>query len=242
MTIENSSTSAIHSSPREKKRVRVAKQPRTTKARQTAAASKENKKLDTRNRTKTTRKPTGPVSKQIADLVANNPVVIQALTSDQILPIVPSDQTHGGSVEQGTSQSEVTISSVTVQDCSTTDALLVQEPAAEVEQQGPLSCDVQTTGRSHSLIASWRAFASAITKARTWTQDRLKSQQAKKRLRVCETVSLGEKRFVAVIQVDGERFLVGGSSSSVSTLAHLDRSPQFADVLRQQAQKDFSQA
>jgi flagellar biogenesis protein FliO len=70
----------------------------------------------------------------------------------------------------------------------------------------------------------------------------LKSQHAKKRLRVCETVSLGEKRFVAVIQVDGEQFLVGGSSSSVSTLAHLESAPQFSDVLRQQARQDMSQA
>jgi len=70
----------------------------------------------------------------------------------------------------------------------------------------------------------------------------LRSHQPKKRLRVCETVSLGEKRFVAVIQVDGEQFLVGGSSSSISTLAHLDRPREFSEVFANRYQQDCSQA
>jgi len=65
-----------------------------------------------------------------------------------------------------------------------------------------------------------------------------KSQQAKKRLRVCETVSLGEKRFIAVVEVDGDQFLVGGSSSSVAMLAHLEPQPAFADVLGQTCKLD----
>ena len=32
-----------------------------------------------------------------------------------------------------------------------------------------------------------------------------------RRLRVAETVSLGEKRFISILRVDGEQFLVGGS-------------------------------
>ncbi len=40
-------------------------------------------------------------------------------------------------------------------------------------------------------------------------------------MRVCETVSLGERRFVAVLQVDGERFLIGGSSTAVVLLSQL---------------------
>ncbi len=42
-----------------------------------------------------------------------------------------------------------------------------------------------------------------------------------RRLRVAETLSLGDKRFVAVVQVDHQEFLIGGSSSSVSLLARL---------------------
>ena len=38
---------------------------------------------------------------------------------------------------------------------------------------------------------------------------------------MCESVSLGEKRFVAVVQVDGERFLIGGAAGSVAMLTKL---------------------
>ena len=57
-----------------------------------------------------------------------------------------------------------------------------------------------------------------------WASQQLKSHQTKKRLRVCETVSLGEKRFVAVVEIDGEQFLVGGAAGSVATLARLEKS------------------
>jgi len=49
-----------------------------------------------------------------------------------------------------------------------------------------------------------------------------KSQAAKKKhLRVCENVSLGDKRFVALVQVDEQRFLIGGGVNSVAMLARL---------------------
>lgn len=44
-----------------------------------------------------------------------------------------------------------------------------------------------------------------------------------KRLRVLETVTLGDKRLVAVIQAEGRRFLVGGGPSGVSLLTPLDQ-------------------
>jgi flagellar biogenesis protein FliO len=40
-------------------------------------------------------------------------------------------------------------------------------------------------------------------------------------LQVAETVSLGEKRFVAVIKVDGREFLIGGGATNVALLAQL---------------------
>src|SRR6266705_2698037 len=54
-----------------------------------------------------------------------------------------------------------------------------------------------------------------------WMVQRAGAQPTRKNLRVCESVLLGEKRFVAVVQVDKERFLIGGSSSSVSLLTRL---------------------
>lgn len=82
----------------------------------------------------------------------------------------------------------------------------------------------------------WSTFLQLLARSWDWLHQRLKTQQAKKRLRVCETVSLGEKRFIAVVQVDGEQFLVGGSSSSVSTLAHLEPPRQFSEVFRRYGQ------
>lgn len=43
-----------------------------------------------------------------------------------------------------------------------------------------------------------------------------------RRLRVCETLSLGERRFLAVIEFDHQEFLVGGSGNSLELLARLN--------------------
>jgi hypothetical protein len=53
-----------------------------------------------------------------------------------------------------------------------------------------------------------------------------------KRLRVCESVSLGEKRFLAIVRVDSESFLLGGSTGSVSMLAKLNEPGSFSAVLQ----------
>jgi hypothetical protein len=42
-----------------------------------------------------------------------------------------------------------------------------------------------------------------------------------RQLRVAETVSLGDKRFVAVVQVEGRKFLIGGGTAGVSLLTQL---------------------
>jgi flagellar biosynthesis protein FliO len=53
-----------------------------------------------------------------------------------------------------------------------------------------------------------------------------------KRLRVCESVSLGEKRFLAIVKVDSESFLLGGSTTNVSMLAKLSAPTGFAAVFQ----------
>ena len=102
---------------------------------------------------------------------------------------------------------------------------------SETPAQDPLPPNEPQTIR-RSLAFQWSVFLQLLCKGWNWLQQRLKTQQSKKRLRVCESVSLGEKRFIAVVQVDGEQFLVGGSSSSVSTLAHLEQPREFSDVFR----------
>jgi flagellar biogenesis protein FliO len=68
-----------------------------------------------------------------------------------------------------------------------------------------------------------------------WITRRVKVQQVRKSLRICENVSLGEKRFVAVVQVDDERFLIGGSSGSVSLLSRLREAKTFTAALDREA-------
>jgi flagellar biogenesis protein FliO len=48
---------------------------------------------------------------------------------------------------------------------------------------------------------------------------------------VTETVSLGEKRFVAVIQIDGSQYLIGGGATNVALLAKLKEKDSFRDLL-----------
>ncbi|MGC9199469.1 MAG: flagellar biosynthetic protein FliO [Acidobacteriaceae bacterium] len=46
-----------------------------------------------------------------------------------------------------------------------------------------------------------------------------------RRLRLAETISLGEKRFVAIVAVEGKEFLIGGGAAGMSLLAELKKSP-----------------
>jgi flagellar biogenesis protein FliO len=51
----------------------------------------------------------------------------------------------------------------------------------------------------------------------------------KRRLRVCETLSLGEKRFIAVVEYDRQKFLLAGTPQTISLLQRLDESLENAD-------------
>jgi hypothetical protein len=48
------------------------------------------------------------------------------------------------------------------------------------------------------------------------------SARAPKRLRLCESLPLGERRFVAVVEFESERFLLGGTASSLTLLSRLN--------------------
>lgn len=47
-------------------------------------------------------------------------------------------------------------------------------------------------------------------------------RRAPRRLRLCESLPLGERRFVAVVEFDAARFLVGGTPSSLVLLSRLE--------------------
>jgi flagellar biogenesis protein FliO len=65
-----------------------------------------------------------------------------------------------------------------------------------------------------------------------WLRARQEAHSRGSRLRVAETVSLGEKRFVAVVQVDGRHFLLAGGPTNIVLLAQLDAKGSFGDVLK----------
>jgi flagellar protein FliO/FliZ len=70
-------------------------------------------------------------------------------------------------------------------------------------------------------IASW---AGAL-----WKRILRLSRPKPRRLRLCESLPLGERRFVAVVEFGRERFLLGGTPSSLvllSRLADTDREMQ----------------
>lgn len=84
---------------------------------------------------------------------------------------------------------------------------------------------------------SFAGFFKVVETSWRWLAAKRQEQLRGKRLRVIETVSLGEKRFAAVLHVDGAQFLIGGGPNNISLLASLQAKPnqnEFADVLHQQ--------
>jgi len=94
---------------------------------------------------------------------------------------------------------------------------LSQADAMRGHEQPPQRLDLSWPGnfvRSVWFVNFFRGFS--------WVREKVRTQQALKTLKVRETVSLGDKRFVAVVQVDQERFLIGGGAGSVNMLARLE--------------------
>ena len=61
------------------------------------------------------------------------------------------------------------------------------------------------------LQAAWR-----------WVERKRSQQISAKRLRVAETISLGEKRTLSIVTVDGSQYLIGSSAGGVQLLTKLD--------------------
>jgi len=62
----------------------------------------------------------------------------------------------------------------------------------------------------------WRSLRSL------WDGLRRVSRRAPHRLRLCESLPLGERRFVAVVEFEDARFLLGGTPASLVLLARLE--------------------
>jgi flagellar biogenesis protein FliO len=81
-------------------------------------------------------------------------------------------------------------------------------------------------------LSTLRSQTGLLSRLWRWLQMRRAERSGDKRLRVAETVSLGEKRFVAVVQVDGRHFLVAGGPTNIALLAQLDPKEPFENVLK----------
>jgi len=63
-----------------------------------------------------------------------------------------------------------------------------------------------------SLLAGWK-----------WFERKRAQHVSSRRMRLTETISLGEKRSVSIIEVDGAQYLIGSSAGSVQLLTVLDK-------------------
>lgn len=66
-----------------------------------------------------------------------------------------------------------------------------------------------------------RGLLGSLARGWAWLNSKYKTT-AGKRLRLSEVVSLGDKRFVALVKVEGREFLIGGAASGLSLLASLE--------------------
>ena len=68
-------------------------------------------------------------------------------------------------------------------------------------------------------VALWKALRIL------WQRILGSTRRPARRLQLSESLSLGERRFVAVLEFEQSRFLVGGTSASLVLLARLDDRP-----------------
>jgi len=70
----------------------------------------------------------------------------------------------------------------------------------------------------------WSAVSHTFALLAAHLRKSLDRRHSARRLRLSETLSLGEKRFLAVVQFQQQEFLVGGTGSSIALLAKLNSS------------------
>lgn len=100
-----------------------------------------------------------------------------------------------------------------------------EAPSASVEQFSPIAVAAAPTPTGEGIwYRIWQSLWAGVGIAGLQGRER--------RLRVRETVSLGDKRFVSILEVDGRCFLIGGGAGSVSLLSTLqDPEDGFENVL-----------
>lgn len=107
----------------------------------------------------------------------------------------------------------------------------------KVQQRPRITEEVQITEEEQPTVAEPQVLKSFQQANRPGVMSRIwgsltGSRRPEKQLRVQETVTLGEKRFVAVLQVEGRKFLIGGGSAGVSLLTALSPNTAIGDTLQ----------
>ena len=75
-----------------------------------------------------------------------------------------------------------------------------------------------------TISAAWR-WPVAISHLFAAVRDTLRRVQVRRRvrsLRICETLSLGDRRLLMIVQFERRRFLIGATNKSISLLDRLD--------------------
>jgi hypothetical protein len=99
-------------------------------------------------------------------------------------------------------------------------ALKITELAEEEEEELELEDDRPRERKPAAFSRAW-----------TWLKKK-RVLGVEKQLKVSETLSLGEKRFVAILNVEGRKFLIGGGATGVSLLTQLDDATATAGVVK----------
>lgn len=82
---------------------------------------------------------------------------------------------------------------------------------------------------SLSRIAS--SLAASVARVFTTVRNvasRVKVRRAERLLRVCETLPLGDRRFLLLVQCDQRRYLIGASAHAITLIDRLDESADSA--------------
>jgi flagellar biogenesis protein FliO len=75
-------------------------------------------------------------------------------------------------------------------------------------------------GMAASATTLTFSLSTALRRWRAWL-----GQRPPRKLRLCETLALGEKRFVALVQFEQMRYLLGGTATSITLLSQVSNSP-----------------
>ena len=87
---------------------------------------------------------------------------------------------------------------------------------------------------SNAIARVVRAAFDRLARPALWKRQR--------ELRVCETLSLGNRNFVAVLGYQDQRFLIGGTSNSISLLADVTPCSVPSGDHEENEEKDISAA